>query len=132
MLNITRKVFMNKRVYAFLAGLVLLSCGCTRDAEERGARPTFMFWNFRKEIVSDTYRVPDMKTRAAADYLQRKIQLLMGYVDSTYDLDAGTITVRYQSTIIRKMNIEEAIALAGFAVNDRPARPGVQLPPGVK
>ena len=123
---------MNVRMSAALAVLILLAGGCSRDAAEKKAKPTFMFWCFRKEIVSDAYRVPDMKTAAAAEYLQKRLQALPGYVDSTYDLSGGTLTVRYKSSVIRMMNIEEAIAQAGFAVNDRPAHPNVQLPAGVK
>jgi copper chaperone CopZ len=111
---------------------VVLLGGCTRDGVEEKAKPTFMFWCFRKEIVSDEYKVPDMKTPAAAAYLQNKLTALPGYMGSTYDLASGTLTVRYSSSVIRKMNIEEAIAVAGFDVNGRPAHPNVKLPEGVK
>ena len=123
---------MNYRLLPALALLVLLLGGCSRDEVEKKAKPTFMFWCFRKEIVSDDYRVPDMNKPAAADYLQNKLKVLPGYVGSSYDLSSGTLTVSYRSSVIRYMNVEEAIALAGFAVNDRPANPNVQLPGGVK
>ena len=48
-----------------------------------------------------------------------------------YDVFAHTITVTYESSTIREMNIEEGIALAGFAVNGRPANPRIKLPEGL-
>ena len=61
-----------------------------------------------------------------------EIAALPGYEDSSYKLDDRTMTVSYKSSTIRKMNIEEAIALAGFTVNDRPANPKAKIPEGLK
>lgn len=122
---------MRKTILLAVAAFSLLLGGCA-DKAEKDAKPTFMFWCFRKEIVSDEYHVPDMATTAAADYLQNGLKALPGYVDSTYDLDSRTMTVSYKSSIIRKMNIEEAIALGGFAVNGRPANPSAKIPEGLK
>lgn len=116
---------MKKRLILALAASSLLMGGCTEKANN-DAKPTFMFWCFRKEIVSDTYHVPDMDSPAAAAYLQGKLKALPGYVDSSYHLADRTLSVRYQSSTIRKMNIEEAIALSGFDVNCRPADPAAR------
>ena len=113
---------MRKILLLAVAASSLLTGGCA-DKEEKEAKPTFMFWCFRKEIVSTEYHVPDMKTPAAAAYLQDRLKTLPGYVDSTYKLGDRILSVRYRSSEIRKMNIEEAIALAGFPVNNRPADP---------
>lgn len=113
---------MKKRLMLILATSLFLLGGCA-DQADKAAKPTFMFWCFRKEIVSDSYHVPGMASPAAAAYLQNKLKALPGYVESSYHLADRTLSVRYQSSTIRKMNIEEAIALAGFDVNHRPADP---------
>ena len=122
---------MRKPLLLALAVSSIFIGGCA-DKAEKDAKPTFMFWCFRKEIVSSEYRVPEMATPAAAAYLQNRLKTLPGYEDSSYNLDDRTLTVRYKSSTIRKMNIEEAIALAGFTVNDRPANPTAKFPEGIK
>lgn len=122
---------MRKILLPMLAASSLLLGGCADKAEQE-AKPTFMFWCFRQEIVSDEYRVPEMATPAAAAYLQNMLNVLPGHVDSTYNLADRTLTVRYKSSLIRKMNIEETIALSGFAVNNRPANPKAKVPEGLK
>ena len=122
-----------KPLFLALAATALVGCGDREDLDrERKANPTFMFFNFRKEIVSEDYHVPEMKTDATATYLQGRIKSVPGLVESQYNLDRNILTISYTSSGIRKMNFEEAIAQAGFAVNDRPARPNVKLPAGVK
>ena len=126
---------MKKTVCLVLATSSLLLTGCGDQeamAKEREANPTFMFWCFRKEIVSTDYHVPDMKTPQAAAYIQNRCKGVPGYESSSYDLDAQTLTVSYRSSTVRKMNFEEAIALAGFSVNGRPANPTAKIPQGVK
>jgi hypothetical protein len=122
---------MKKLMLLLLGACCILLSGCG-DKAEREARPSFMFFCFRKEIVSDDYHVPEMKSAAAAAYLQNRLKSLPGYVDSSYDLGSNMLTVRYKSSTIRKMNIEELIALSGFDVNHRPAYPDVKLPEGLK
>ena len=122
---------MKKLMLLLLGACCILLGGCG-DKAEREARPSFMLFCFRKEIVSDDYHVPEMKSAAAAAYLQNRLKSLPGYVDSSYDLGTGMLTVRYKSSTIRKMNIEELIALSGFDVNHRPAYPDVNLPEGLK
>jgi hypothetical protein len=123
---------MNIRTISLLAVSLLLLGGCSGSDSEGNSKPTFMFWCFRKEIVSDKYHIPDMKTPAAAAYIENRLKALPGYVDSSHDLSGNLLTVRYKSSVIRKMNIEETIALAGFNVNYRPANPDARLPEGVK
>ena len=111
------------------SSLLLTGCGDKKSKEED---PTFMFWCFRKEQVSDAYRIPDMKSQEAATYLRGRMKTIPGYVDSTVDLAANTMTITYNSSTVRKMNFEETIALSGFAVNNRPANPKAKIPEGVK
>ena len=121
-----RKIFL-----LLLAGSSLLLSGCG-DKKSKEKDPTFMFWCFRKEQVSDRYHVPDMKSPEAATYIRGRMKAVPGYVDSTVDLAANTITITYNSSTVRKMNFEEAIALAGYAVNNRPSNPKADIPAGVK
>lgn len=110
-----------------------MTSGCGKQSDgASGKSPAFMFWCFRKEVVSDTFHVPDMTTPAIASYLQSHLRAIPGFVDSRCNLEQRTLTVSYQSTTVRKMNFEEAIALAGFAVNDRPANPAARIPEGVR
>ncbi len=120
-------------IVATLILLTSVSCG-NREAraKEKKANPTFMFWCYRKEIVSDTFHVPDMATDIAAAYLQGRMKGVPGYEGSTVDLANRTLTISYMSSTVRKMNFEEAIALSGFAVNGRPANPKAVVPEGVK
>lgn len=126
---------MKRTLLFVLAAMALLSSGCGDNearAKEKKASPTFMFWCFRKEIVSDDYHVPEMKTEAAAKYLQAKMKTVPGYEKSSYDLASNTLTVEYRSSTVRKMNFEEAIAQSGFKVNHRPANPKAKVPEGIK
>ena len=87
---------------------------------------------FRQEVQTAEYSVPEMATPAAGAYIQGRLKSVPGIVESSFDTSARTITVSYQSSTIRSMNIEEAIALAGFAVNNRPADPKAKVPEGLK
>ena len=126
---------MKQTIYCILAAATLLLTGCgdsNARAKEKDANPSFMFWCFRKEIVSTDYHIPDMTTVQVANYLQVRLKSFHGYESSTYDLDTRTMTIRYKSSIVRKMNFEEGIALFGFAVNARPANAKAKFPQGVK
>ena len=116
-----------------MASLMLTSCGdSAAKAAEKDADPTFLFWCFRKEIISADYHVPEMKTAAAASYIENRLKSIPGYMDSNANLSMQTITVEYKSSSVRKMNFEEAIALSGFSVNHRPASPAAKVPAGIK
>lgn len=78
---------------------------------------------FRQEVQTAEYSVPEMTTPAAGAYIQSRLKSVPGIVESSYNTADRTFTVSYKSSTIRTMNIEEAIALAGFAVNNRPADP---------
>lgn len=128
---------MKKTVWITLSTMALLTAGCgDGDARAKGgdAHPAFMFWCFREEVVSSTYHVPEMATPAAATYLQNIVRTVPGYKSSTTDMENRMLTIRYYSTVVRKMNFEEAIALSGFSVNGRPANPegAKRIPAGVK
>lgn len=98
---------------------------------EKDASPTFMFWCFRKEIQEEQYHVPKLTNEEAARYLQGHLKTIPGLVDIAFNLSEQTVTVKYKTSTVRKMNIEEKIALTGFAVNGRPANPKAKLPEGV-
>lgn len=87
---------------------------------------------FRREIQVAEYNVPELSKPAAAAYLENRIKGVPGIGEISCDIARHTITVHYESSTIREMNIEEAIALAGFAVNNRPANPAAKLPEGIK
>ena len=78
---------------------------------------------FRQEIQVAEYHVPAMTTPEIAAHLQQIIKTMPGVEESSYELETRILRVHYQSSTIRKMNIEETIAFAGFAVNNRPANP---------
>ena len=127
---------MNKIVFIALSTLALLTAGCgDGDARTKGNDdPAFMFWCFREEIVTSKYHVPDMATPAAASYLQKIVRSVFGYESSSTDMENRILTISYYSSSVRKMNFEEAIALSGFSVNNRPANPENEkrIPAGVK
>jgi len=126
---------MKLRTLIFSMTTVLMLTGCGDEkarAKEKDANPTFMFWCFRKEIVSTDFYIPDMKKPAAASYIQNRLKNIPGYVQSDYNLSTQTMTVEYKSSTVRKMNFEEAIALSGFFVNHRPANPKANIPEGLK
>ena len=110
-----RKSFL----YASAIAALLFSTGCSPSSEKE--KPTFMFWCFRQEVVSSDYLIPDLKTPQDAAVIQRAIKSIPGYVDSHVDFESHTLSIRYKSSVVRKMNFEEAIAMAGYKVNFRPA-----------
>lgn len=87
---------------------------------------------FRQEVQVAEYSVPELKTDAVGTYLQTQVKNIPGIVESSFDTGTHTLTISYKSSTIRKINFEEAIALAGFAVNNRPANPNAKLPEGLK
>ncbi|HEY5653959.1 MAG TPA: hypothetical protein VIR63_06290 [Pontiella sp.] len=118
-----------------LITVCITSIGCSNNESrknEKEVNPTFMFGCFRKEIVSSDYHIPNMNSARVANYLQNKIKTLPGYLDSSYDISTRMLTVEYKSSNVRMMNFEEAIAFAGFSVNNRPANPQAKVPSGVK
>jgi copper chaperone CopZ len=87
---------------------------------------------FRQEVQVAEYHIPNMTTPAAETFVQSKLKTLPGIQSVSVDSSTRTLTVSYQSSTIRKMNIEEAIAFGGFAVNNRPANPKAKLPKGLE
>ncbi len=87
---------------------------------------------FRQEVQVAEYSVPKMSTPAAGAYIQARLKGIPGISNSAFDVENRTITVTYQSSTIRTMNVEEAIAFSGFAVNNRPANPNAKLPKGLE
>jgi hypothetical protein len=126
---------MKKTTYVVLTVASIFLSGCDDKearAREKDANPTFMFWCFRKEIVSSDYHIPEMTTPQAATYIQSRLKTVPGYENSSPDLEKRIMTVEYKSSTVRSMNFEEVIALSGFKVNGRPANPAAKIPAGVK
>ncbi len=75
------------------------------------------------DVREFTVRAPGVKNEAC---VQRVAQALaaLGSVDMgalRFDLQTGTIFIRYESMNVGRKNIEHAIARAGFDANDIPA-----------
>lgn len=87
---------------------------------------------FRQEVQVAEYHIPAMTTPAAEAYVQSRLKGIPGIKSISGNVGTRTLTVSYESSTIRTMNIEEAIALAGFAVNNRPANPNAKLPKGLE
>ncbi len=86
----------------------------------------------RQELRVAEYHVPALSTPAVETYLQSRLKGLPGIKTISADLEKQMLTVSYQSSTIREMNVEETIALVGFAVNNRPANSNAKLPKGLK
>jgi outer membrane biogenesis lipoprotein LolB len=123
---------MKKLLLITLTGASMLITGCGKETDAKNKSPAFMFWCYREEVVSDDFHIPDMSTPAHAAYIQNRLKVIPGFVRSQWDQQGRTLTISYQSSTIRKMNFEEAIAMLGFSVNGRPADPKAELPAGVK
>jgi hypothetical protein len=128
---IFRKVLRMKALIFVLTAATLTLTGCSDSKNSKTIDPSFLPGCFRKEIVSATFSIPEMDSPQKAAYLQQVIRVQPGYIDSRSDLEFHTLTIDYASSLIRKMNFEEAIALSGFSVNNRPASPTAKIPAGV-
>jgi hypothetical protein len=122
--------YMKVILFALVSGMLMLT-GCAESENSKAIDPTFLPGCFRKEVVSESFSIPEMDSPQKAAYLQQVIRLQPGYLDSRSDLANRTLTIDYASSQIRKMNFEEAIAQAGFSVNSRPAHPNATIPAGV-
>ena len=123
-----------KLLPSLICSACLLLSGCSGDSPKKteAKHPGFMFWCFRQEKVASDYRIPDMNSEKVAAYLQGRVRSVPGYIGSSYDIETRTMRIEYSSSTIRSMNFEEAIALAGFSVNNRPANPKAKIPEGLK
>lgn len=122
---------MKKILLITLAGLSMVATGC-KDRNSKDESPAFMFWCYREEVVTSGYHIPDMDTSARAAYLQNRLKGMPGFVSSRCELENRMLYISYQSSVVRKMNFEETIALLGFSVNGRPASPNAKLPEGLE
>ncbi len=111
---------MKHSILGLLIVAMLATVGCDK-ASKSDKSPAFMFWCFRPENVSAEFVVPKMATTEDATLLHNRFKAIPGFVESRFDLDNKTVTVKYQSSVIRSMNFEEAISLAGYSANSRPA-----------
>ncbi|MDH3982165.1 MAG: hypothetical protein OES84_04610, partial [Kiritimatiellaceae bacterium] len=80
---------MKQHILITLAAISLCLTGCSKKDDKD---PSFMFWNFRKEVVSGFYHVPDMNSEEIATYLRDRVKTIRGYVDSSADLSSNTLT----------------------------------------
>lgn len=77
---------------------------------------------FRQEVQTLIVQVPQMSGEACSRVIQTALASVDGLQSAQADLDARTITVKYDSSKIARRNIEFVIAGAGFDANDIPAR----------
>ncbi|MFC1498696.1 heavy-metal-associated domain-containing protein [Verrucomicrobiota bacterium] len=68
--------------------------------------------------------VPEMKNKACAQIIANAVLRLPGVKrdEIVVDVRSRTITVTYDSLVLGMKNIEFAVAEAGFAANDIPAK----------
>ncbi len=78
----------------------------------------------RPPTITETFFVPEMKTEKDAENIQASLnnQLPTEITAVTANLNDQTLTVTFKEQFCRKMNVEESIAEAGYAVNARPAQ----------
>lgn len=86
---------------------------------------------FRQEVQVAEYHIPDMSSPSDEAYIRARIKGIYGVESISSDLESHTLTVSYQSSTIRTMNIEESISIIGFSVNNRPANPRAKRPKGL-
>ncbi len=88
---------------------------------------------FRQVVRTFDIRVPQMKTQAAAEAVERAIRQFDTNVVTAVktDLAARTVSVTYNSERAARRNFEQALVLSGFDANDLTADPArkAQLPP---
>ena len=87
----------------------------------------------KHDIRAVTVGVPEMKNKACATVVANAVSRLHGVKVDEIRLDMAnrTVTVTYDSMLLALKNIEFAIADAGFAANEVPAKPEAlkALPP---
>jgi hypothetical protein len=88
---------------------------------------------YREVIRTFDIRVPQMKSQAAADIVERTIRSFDTNIVVAVKSDPGrhVVTVTYNSERAARRNFEQALVLAGFDANDLTADPArkAQLPP---
>lgn len=81
-------------------------------------------------------KTPGVRNENCAKIVSKALEPLRGIKSEelSFDYNAGTVTVRYDSMQLARKNIELAIAGAGFAANEIPADQKAQaaLPPECK
>jgi len=97
---------------ALVLALVLGAC-----SGECACRGPFLF---RQDIRELTVYVPEMAGPACAEAARNAVMKQDGVLGATPDLDARTLTVRYDSRRLATKNIERALAMAGFNVGGFP------------
>jgi copper chaperone CopZ len=89
---------------------------------------------FRPDIRTIHINVPRMRTPECAKIIQDALSTVDGVQAAQPDLQAGIITVTYDSTKLAIKNVEYVIAGAGFDANDAKAKPEARnnLPEGCR
>lgn len=81
---------------------------------------------FRAEVQVAEYHVPAMTNTTTEAFILARLKGIPGIDSISADLSTQTLSISYESSVIRTMNIEETIAFSGFDVNHRPANPAAQ------
>ena len=128
---------MNKIVFIALSTLALLTAGCgDGNARTKGNDSSSVY----VLVLSRGGGVVQIPCAGYGDACRGNLSSedrpvrVPGYESSATDLENRILTISYYSSSVRKMNFEEAIALSGFSVNNRPANPENEkrIPAGVK
>ena len=94
-----------KKIGVLVALLLLLSGGACRKTD------------FKKVEIS----VPGMKNEACVQLITDAIRKQPGVISVETDLEAGKVTVTYNSMLVARKNLEFAVAGAGFNADETPA-----------
>lgn len=111
---------MNRALFLSLASVaVLAAAGC-----------------YREVVRTFDIRVPQLKTPAAAEVVERTIRMFDTNIVVAVKADTTrqVVTVTYNSERAARRNFEQALVLAGFDANDLTADPArkAQLPPEMR
>jgi copper chaperone CopZ len=79
----------------------------------------------RQDVRGLVLQIPEMKNEACVEWITQRLRNVPGVRGDSIQADrAGrSVTVRYDSLILSRKNIEFAVAEAGFAANGVPAKP---------
>lgn len=113
---------MKRTSLAFLAALALAGCGDPSGGPDRPDKPFFIkLLGFRHDIRTITVAVPAMKSEACQKLILEALGKAEGVMESTPNIEARTVDVKYDALKLGIKNIEYVIAGVGFDAGETPA-----------
>ena len=107
---------------SLLATVLLVGCGDPSGGPDRPDKPLFIkLFGFRHDVRTITVSVPGLKSEACQKPILEALGKAEGVIESTPNLAAKTIEVKYDALKLGIKNIEYVIAGAGFDAGDTPA-----------